>query len=54
MEEQKEKLFAISEKQLQGLLNYLVQLPYNQVQAYVDLLVKLPTIQVNEDTKGQE
>ena len=53
MEEQKENLFAISEKQLQALVNYLAQLPYNQVQPFVELLVKLPKIQVNEDTTGQ-
>lgn len=47
-EQPKENFFAISETQLRALGDYLSRLPYNQVQPFMELLGKLPRIQVNE------
>lgn len=53
MEEQKENYFAISEKQLQSLVNYLAQLPYHQVQPFIEVLVKLPRVDINETAESK-
>lgn len=51
MEQEKEVKFAISMSQLQALLDFIVRLPYNQAQPFVDVLTKLPRINEVEATK---
>lgn len=53
-EQPKENFFAISETNLRALAEYISRHPYNQVQPFMDLLTKLPRIQVNENQSTQD
>lgn len=53
-EQAKPQFFAISETQLKSLADYLARLPYGQVQPLIDMIGRLPKIEIQnqEPTDG--